>query len=166
MRLEVSHNRVMLCGHILPAAMILPGQIWAPADGSNREVFVVTVGNDKVEYRWEENGSLVYHTKSVFSFQTRYCLVIDKVNDDLAAVMREDHLDFKNRLAELCKPEQTPVLTDAYLGARSQISMLQFLLESTHDSMRFNQLMVDALLNEFKKRGINPFEDSHEDLSS
>lgn len=161
MRLEVSHNRVMLCGHILPESAILPGQRWASADGSNREVFVVTVGDDKVEYNWVENGSLVYHTKSVFSFQTRYCLVIDTVSDDIANSLNADQAEFKKQIEDLCKPTHTPVLDDAYLGARSQISMLQYLLVNTRTSMQFNRMMVEALLNEFKKRGINPFEETH-----
>ena len=81
MRLEVKHSRVLLCGHILSREFILPGQRWASADGSNREVTITSVNFDKVEYCWDQNGSVVYHSKDSFSFQCRYCLVVDVVKE-------------------------------------------------------------------------------------
>ena len=50
MRIETVNGRNLVCGHFFPASELASGQRWAPADGSNREVKIVTVDGDWVEY--------------------------------------------------------------------------------------------------------------------
>lgn len=78
MRIETINGRHLLCGHIIKTDSIIPGQIWAPADGSDREVKVEAVKDGWVSYSWKEGEQLVTHKKMAFAFQCRYCLVIDK----------------------------------------------------------------------------------------
>lgn len=77
MRVETVNGRHLLCGHILDVSQIHPGQKWAPADGSNREVVVMYTDDDWVHYGWLADGKLVTHMKTSFAFQCRYCLVLD-----------------------------------------------------------------------------------------
>lgn len=76
-RVETINGRHLLCGGIIPGDMVTPGQRWAAADGSDREVTVVA-GGDSVVYVWTEAGQERTHTKLNFSFQTRYCLILDR----------------------------------------------------------------------------------------
>lgn len=79
MRIERIHGRYLLCGGLVREDFILPGQIWASADGSDREVRVHEVGGGIVSYTWvESDGKVMEHRKLAFNFQTRYCLVVDK----------------------------------------------------------------------------------------
>ena len=83
MRIEVINGRALLCGHILGKEFILPGQRWAPADGSDREVLVVDIcPAGWVKYTWDENGVARTHSKESFAFQCRYCLVFDQEDVD------------------------------------------------------------------------------------
>lgn len=75
MRIEQVNGRYLLCGVILNSSDIRSGQVWAPADGSDRMVLVES-GGEWVDYSWEEKGEKKVHTKMSFSFQCRYCLVL------------------------------------------------------------------------------------------
>lgn len=75
MRVEKVNDRYLLCGVILPDSWIKEGQKWAPADGGNYENTVLSVKNGWVTYAGDLQPE---HTKDCFSFQCRYCLVIDK----------------------------------------------------------------------------------------
>lgn len=75
MRVEEKHGRYLLCGYTLSNNQIKAGQVWAPADGSNRTVTVKS-GGEWVDYEWEEDGEKKLHTKMNFAFQCRYCLVL------------------------------------------------------------------------------------------
>lgn len=78
MRIEQVHGRYLLCGNIIPKKEVRPGQTWAPADGSNRTVTVDNADDEWVDYSWTEDGVTKTHMKLNFSFQCRYCLVLDK----------------------------------------------------------------------------------------
>lgn len=74
MRTELVNGRRLLCGCILPVEKIHPGQQWAPASGGNYTVTVVEVVGEWVTYEGERQPR---HAKDFFSFQCRYCLVLD-----------------------------------------------------------------------------------------
>lgn len=77
MRTELVKGRFLLCGCILRTNQILAGQVWAPADGSNRTVTVEsTTPPGTVTYYWGERGETKRHSKEAFAFQCRYCLVL------------------------------------------------------------------------------------------
>lgn len=76
MRVETIHGRYLLCGGVIPAEDVEVGQIWSPADGSNRSVRVEAVTRDFVTYSWKEGDSFKEHSKLNFAFQCRYCLVL------------------------------------------------------------------------------------------
>lgn len=72
MRVETIHGRHLLCGHILQSAQIKPDQIWAAADGADRQVRILSNDRGYIIYL---DGSLDF-ARSAFDFQTRYCLVL------------------------------------------------------------------------------------------
>jgi hypothetical protein len=76
MRVETVNGRHLLCGGIIPRDAVKVGQRWAPASGGNYEVEVVSAG-EWVRYTWTEAGGSKSHEKDNFSFQCRYCLVLD-----------------------------------------------------------------------------------------
>lgn len=76
MRVEQVNGRYLLCGGIISADQVKPGQVWAAADGSDRTV-LVEGGDALIEYSWMGNGEKKTHIKSNFGFQCRYCLVLE-----------------------------------------------------------------------------------------
>lgn len=76
MRVETVNGRKLVCGHIFKVNEIKAGQRWAPADGSDHEVKIVSVDRDRVKYEWDEQGQRKTHEKSSFAFQCRYCKVL------------------------------------------------------------------------------------------
>lgn len=74
-RLEKHYDQWVLCGAILPKELIAPYQAWQGSSGNI--VFIDSVEDEWVNYYWYENGEKVEHSKDVFSFQCRYCLVIE-----------------------------------------------------------------------------------------
>lgn len=85
-RIETVRGRHLLCGGPIPERMIKNGQVWAAASGSGIEVKISAVRDGWVGYTWRENDKAQYHEKDSFSFQCRYCLVLDTpdVPDELA----------------------------------------------------------------------------------
>lgn len=77
LRINTIHGRHLLCGGMLPVNSVKAGQIWAAADGSDRTVMIES-GGEWVDYSWVENGRPRIHTMMNFTFQCRYCLVLDK----------------------------------------------------------------------------------------
>jgi hypothetical protein len=77
MRIETVHGRNLVCGHIFKSEELASGQRWAPASGNNYEVKIVAVDGEWVTYEWEENGERKFHEKDSFSFQCRYCKVVE-----------------------------------------------------------------------------------------
>lgn len=75
-RVETVHGRHLLCGGILPADAVQPGQLWCSSSGNT--VKVTRIGGDWVEYEWYEDGVRRTHEKLNFAFQCRYCLVLDE----------------------------------------------------------------------------------------
>lgn len=78
MIIEKIHGRYLVCSAILHEDFVLPGQVWAAADGSNREVKIESINGDQVYYTWEDDTGAKNHSRDLLSFQCRYCLVIDK----------------------------------------------------------------------------------------
>ena len=76
-RIETVHGRHLLCGGLIPNNLVQVGQVWAPADGNDYEVRVKEIGDEGVVYTWGFNGTQTTHRKEIFSFQCRYCLVLD-----------------------------------------------------------------------------------------
>lgn len=74
MRIETVNGRKLVCGHIFPANELEVGQVWAPADGMDREVTITKIDGDLIYY----NGPLLKASfRDFFSFQCRYCKVVD-----------------------------------------------------------------------------------------
>lgn len=87
MRIEYVNNRWLLSGVTLSRDRIRPGQIWAQADGSDRTVKVLynmihEEGVPLIQYIDSDQSANGYiYTKDLWSFQTRYCLVVDDIDD-------------------------------------------------------------------------------------
>lgn len=77
MRVEKVNEKFLLCGGIIPKERITKGQLWARADGSAGLVMIDEVIGDDVKYKWLEKEEWKYHTKDSFSFQCRYCLLLN-----------------------------------------------------------------------------------------
>ena len=77
MRIERHNGRNIVCGHIYPVSEIKLGSRWAGSSG--HEVTVIKIENDWVTYVWREGEDQhkVRHEKDSFSFQCRYCLIVD-----------------------------------------------------------------------------------------
>lgn len=73
MRVEEHYGRRIVCGHIYPADKIQPGQLWQGSSGSL--VQITGVRERDVSYR-QSDGTC--NTKDSFSFQCRYCLVLNE----------------------------------------------------------------------------------------
>jgi hypothetical protein len=73
MRFEYHYNALIVCGWIFPPEEIEVGQLWQSSNGNT--VRITKVDNDKVYYCW--NGES--HVKDSFSFQCRYCMILDKI---------------------------------------------------------------------------------------
>jgi len=84
-RVELIHNRHLLCGHILKRDQLKPRQLWASSSGADRTVMVDHIHGDWVGYSWIEDGEVKNHTKDWFAFQCRYCLVLpsNKIPEEL-----------------------------------------------------------------------------------
>lgn len=91
MRVEQRNGRYILCGAILPTKFIEPGQLWVSS--GNNLALVSGVRDDWVGYTWKENGRTVYHEKTAFAFQCRYCLVLGgpEIPADIQAAYKKDH---------------------------------------------------------------------------
>lgn len=73
MKIVNENGRNLVAQHIFKQDEIKPGSTWAPADGSNYTVEVVSVIDGWVTYK-DAKGHV--YDKDWFSFQTRYCLVV------------------------------------------------------------------------------------------
>ncbi len=80
-RIEVHNGRSILCGGVIPAAMVKPGQVWI--DSSGHAVLVRAADKDEVTYSWEEHGTTRIHSKSNFAFQCRYDLETPTIPEEL-----------------------------------------------------------------------------------
>lgn len=79
---ETRNGHKFIVGHFFKAHEIEVGSRWISSSGG-----IVTVeglnsygSTDplfEVVYSWEENGEKKTHDKDVFSFQCRYCLIVD-----------------------------------------------------------------------------------------
>ena len=78
MRVETINDRHLLCDHILHRTHLKVGQKWAPASGGNYTVTIQRIDDEWITYAWYETDGYKSHVKDWFSFQCRYCLVLDK----------------------------------------------------------------------------------------
>jgi hypothetical protein len=79
---KIQNGHKFIVGHFFKAHEIQIGSRWIGASGS-----IVTVEGlntygsidpwIEVVYSWEENGVKKTHDKGVFSFQCRYCLIVE-----------------------------------------------------------------------------------------
>ena len=76
MRIENSNGLNILCGGILPLAMLEVGQQWVGVSSRN-PVTIVAIDDNWITY---ESDTQPRNKKDSFSFQTRYCLVLDSEN--------------------------------------------------------------------------------------
>jgi hypothetical protein len=74
LRVETINGLHLLCGGIIPIEEVKVGQTWAAADGSKMTVNILEAG----EWVIYEGDLQPIHTKDNFSFQCRYCLVLDE----------------------------------------------------------------------------------------
>ncbi len=81
---EIIDGRKAIVRHFFKAHEIQVGSRWARADGSKGYVTIEgfnTYGNidpwTEVVYSWELNGEKYTHKKDAFSFQCRYCLIVE-----------------------------------------------------------------------------------------
>ena len=90
MRIEDWKGKKIVCGHIFPASDIKPGSVWASASLGGYTVTVEKVvarswvfqgkvrTSYDVYYR-ENDGQKRLLDKDHFSFQCRYCLVLEDI---------------------------------------------------------------------------------------
>jgi len=71
----VVNGRKLVCGHIYPLNELRVGTRWASADGTNRVVEIRGIDGEWVQYG--EYGNDRTHEKDHFSFQCRYCLIVE-----------------------------------------------------------------------------------------
>lgn len=71
MRIESHKGYNIVCGHIFPVEELSVGQKWMSSSGN--VVTISDIQDDLVYYAWE-SGS---HCKDSFSFQCRYCLILE-----------------------------------------------------------------------------------------
>ena len=82
METKIENGHKFIVGHFFKAHQIQVGSRWIGASGG-----IVTVeginsygSTDpwiEVTYSWERNGEKFTHEKDAFSFQCRYCLIIE-----------------------------------------------------------------------------------------
>lgn len=80
MRIETVNGRNIVCGHIYKQDELKVGQRWAPADGANRVVEIRSLDPDASGMIWVqygEYGTDRTYEKDYFSFQCRYCLIVE-----------------------------------------------------------------------------------------
>jgi hypothetical protein len=80
MRIETVNGRKIVCGHIYPKDELAVGQTWAQADGGNRVVVIRELDertNGALWVKYGEHGNDRTLEKDWFTFQTRYCRVIE-----------------------------------------------------------------------------------------
>lgn len=83
---EVSKDKKIVIGHIFKGTEIPVGSKWMSSSGSivTVEKVVGYPASDHedhnwydVHYSWMENGEKKVHNKDYFSFQCRYCLIVE-----------------------------------------------------------------------------------------
>ncbi len=80
MRIETVNGRNLVCGHIYPKNELKVGQHWAQADGADRIVEIrelITYSDGDIGVIYGEHGNDRSYEKESFSFQCRYCLIVE-----------------------------------------------------------------------------------------
>lgn len=78
MEIEEHNGYTIVVRHTFPISKILPGQVWQSSGGS-QVVIISTDGKEWVKYSWYEGDKNIEYEKQSFTFQCRYCLVLDEV---------------------------------------------------------------------------------------
>lgn len=75
-RVDRLHGKYILCGGIVPVSFLKRGQRWMSSSGNEVEIDKIIDG--WVTYTWKtSNSTTESHEKLSFSFQCRYCLILD-----------------------------------------------------------------------------------------
>lgn len=80
MRIEKHNGHKIVCGHIYPANEVKVGSQWMGSSGSKVTVTKKRKAGELtwVSYEWKNSdGTVSTHEKDSFSFQCRYCLIVD-----------------------------------------------------------------------------------------
>lgn len=76
MRIEKINGYSAVCGHFYPVNEIKIGSKWTAADGSDNVVFIRDIQKNIIFYgRYGNDRTL---EKDSFSFQCRYCLIVEE----------------------------------------------------------------------------------------
>lgn len=79
MRLELDkYGNKIVCGHIYPVQEIEVGSTWIGSGGC--KVTVTKVNVEEYEIYYDQIGGAPHH-KDAFSFQCRYCLILEEEHD-------------------------------------------------------------------------------------
>lgn len=78
MKTGVLNGKQVVLGHIFPLNELRVGSLWQQADGTDRTVQIRAIEGNCVHYGTYA-GDTTY-CKDYFSFQTRYCLIVDCSN--------------------------------------------------------------------------------------
>lgn len=71
MRIETHKGHNIVCGHIFSIGELAVGQKWMSSEGN--VVTISDIRGDLVYYVWGNDS----HCKDSFSFQCRYCLILE-----------------------------------------------------------------------------------------
>ena len=80
MRVEMINGRNLLCGGVVPKAELKVGQKWAPADGADRVVIIrelISYEDGDINVIYGDHANDTSYEKDSFSFQCRYCLIVE-----------------------------------------------------------------------------------------
>ena len=84
-RIEQQNGHSILCGGILPKGEIKAGQKWISSGGLIVEVDKIELFTNQIDltyeeihYSWDEPKGRKTHSKLAFSFQCRYCLILEE----------------------------------------------------------------------------------------
>ncbi len=82
METEIINGHRVIVGHIFKGDEIQVGSRWIGASGGivtveGLNTYGSTTPWYEVVYSWYENGEKITHEKDAFSFQCRYCLIVE-----------------------------------------------------------------------------------------
>jgi hypothetical protein len=76
MRVELHHGNYIVCGHIFPKEALKVGQKWQSSGGHIVEILEINMYDDTTWVSYYNDK--MKHEKDQFSFQCKYCMIVDK----------------------------------------------------------------------------------------
>lgn len=76
-KLVLMHGQSALAQHFFKPSELTVGSVWIPADGTVRRVTIEEIDVERGEVTYRDNRTEKRYEKDSFSFQTRYCLVVN-----------------------------------------------------------------------------------------